>query len=245
MATTSINPTSLVGSPNVPGTRRFNDLKSEDFFGLLIAQLQNQDPLKPTDNQQLLEQMSMIRQMEQSTNLNKSLEALAGEQRFGAVSGLIGQYVAGHLTDSAGQEVTVQGLVLGVTFNRDGSAVLQLHNGKRLPAKQVDEVTLVENLPKALRDQLAAELAQLNGGTTPGGTTPPATTPPAGTGGTPPVPSDTPVAGLPDGNVSDTARLRAADQLARSRLMERLLSGRQTTADALNSLFEQSAAYRN
>lgn len=244
MATTSIDPTLLVGSPSAPTTRRFEDLKSEDFFGLLIAELQNQDPLKPTDNQALLQQMSMIRQMEQSNTLNKSLEALAGEQRFGAVSGLIGQYVAGHLTDSAGQEVTVQGLVLGVTFNRDGSAVLQLHNGKQLPANQVDEVTMVENLPKSIRDQLAAELEQLNGGTPPGGTTPPTGNPAPNTGGTAPA-TGNPVDGSPNSDTSNTAKLRAVDQLTTSKLLDRLLSGRQTTADALNSLFSNSAAYRN
>ena len=243
MATTSINPTSLVGSPSAPTTRRFDDLKSEDFFGLLIAQLQNQDPMKPTDNQALLQQMSMIRQMEQSNTLNKSLEALAGEQRFGATSGLIGQYVAGHLTDSAGEEVTVQGLVLGVTFERDGSAVLQLHNGKQLPANKVDEVTVVENLPKALRDQLAAELAQLNGGTT-GGTpsTPPAGNTPPTTDGT------TPTTGNPvDGSTDDanTSRLRANDPFATSKLLERLMAGQEKTSSALISLFGQGLSIRN
>ncbi len=240
MATTSINPTSLVGSPSTPTTRRFDDLKSEDFFGLLIAQLQNQDPMKPTDNQALLQQMSMIRQMEQSNTLNKSLEALAGEQRFGATSGLIGQYVAGHLTDSAGQEVTVQGLVLGVTFERDGSAVLQLHNGKQLPANKVDEVTVVENLPKAVRDQLAAELAQLNGGTP---TTPTGNTPPANNGTTPS--TGNPVDGSTDDDPSDSARLRAADQWATSKLMERLQGGREKTSSALLSIFGQGLSIRN
>jgi len=235
MATTTINPTSLVGSPNTPTTRRFNDLKSEDFFGLLIAQLQNQDPLKPTDNQQLLQQMSMIRQMEQSDTLNKSLEALASEQRFGATSGLIGQYVAGNLIDSGGNEVTVQGLVLGVSFARDGSAILELHNGKQLPAKEVDEVTLVDNLPPELKAQLAAELEQLNGGS--GGGTGTGT----GTGsGSAPGPSD----GLSTGtggtgaDPSDTsaAKLRVAHEQTASKLLERLMSGRQRTADALNAL---------
>lgn len=242
MATTSIDPTLLTGSPISTTPKKFGDMKSEDFFGLLIAQLQNQDPMKPTDNQQLLQQMSMIRQMEQSTTLNKSLEALAGEQRFGATAGLIGQYVAGHITDSAGEEVTVQGLVLGVTFERDGAAVLQLHNGKSLPANEVDEVTVVDNLPKALRDQLAAELAQLNG-TTPSGTTPPTGTPPT-TGGNAPA-TGNPVDGTVDDGTSNTAKLRAANQLATSKLLERLLSGRQTTASVFDSPFGQSAAFQN
>lgn len=236
MATTSINPTSLVGSPSASASKRFDDLKSEDFFGLLIAQLQNQDPLKPTDNQQLLQQMSMIRQMEQSDSLNKSLEALAGEQRFGATSGLIGQYVVGRLTDSSGNEVTVQGLVLGVTFERDGSAVLQLHNGKQLPANRVSEVTVVDNLPPDLKAQLAAELAQLSGGSTGNGGTG------TNTGGSnAPTGDGSPVSGTPGADSSDTsaAKLRIAQEQTSSKLLERLMSGRQSIADALGSLMSK------
>jgi flagellar basal-body rod modification protein FlgD len=140
-------------------TKGFSDLNSEDFFGLLIAELQNQDPLKPTDNQQLLQQMSSIRQMEQSTTLNKALTALAAEQRFGATAGLIGHFVAGTVTDSGGNEIEVSGVVTGVQFNRNGEAVLELHNGQSLPASKVDIVTLVENLPDGELEQIRAEQA--------------------------------------------------------------------------------------
>jgi hypothetical protein len=135
-------------------TKSFNELSSEDFFGLLIAQLQSQDPLKPTDNQALLEQMSTIRQMEQSANLNKTLTQLSAEQRFGATAGLIGHYVAGSLRDSGGNNVSVEGLVIGVHFEPSGRAILELHNGALLPADKVTTVTLVENLPADLQQQL-------------------------------------------------------------------------------------------
>lgn len=146
-----------------PTTRGFSDLSSEDFFGLLIAELQNQDPLKPTDNQQLLSQMSSIRQMEQNSTLNKALTSLASEQRFGATAGLIGHYVSGTVTDSGGNAIDVNGVVTGVQFNRDGEAILELHNGKTLPAGQVDLVTLVENLPPDILDQIHAEMGTTGG----------------------------------------------------------------------------------
>ena len=158
MSTQAINANQTITQVQ-PATRRgFSDLDSEDFFGLLIAQLQNQDPLKPTDNQQLLSQMSSIRQMEQSTTLNKTLTSLAGEQRFGATAGLIGHYVAGTVKDSGGNSIDVQGVVTGVQFNRNGEAMLELHNGKHLPASSVNLVTLVENLPQDILDQIRSEM---------------------------------------------------------------------------------------
>jgi len=174
MSTAAINANQTITQVQSPTTHGFSDLDSEDFFGLLIAQLQNQDPLKPTDNQQLLSQMSSIRQMEQSATLNKSLTALASEQRFGATAGLIGHYVAGTVTDSGGNSIEVQGVVTGVQFNRNGEAVLELHNGKTLPASSVDLVTLVENLPQDVLDRIHSETQPT--AEVPTGATPPAST---------------------------------------------------------------------
>ncbi len=161
---------STIGSANSvvttqrPTTQGFDDLSSEDFFALLIAEMQSQDPLDPADNQQLLSQMSNIRQMEQNATLTETLETLAGEQRFGATAGLIGNYIAGTVTDQAGLPTEVQGVVIGVRFEKDGGAILELHNGRSLPADKVEQVTLVENLPTEILEQLEAELAAAGAG---------------------------------------------------------------------------------
>ncbi len=139
--------------------KRFQDLSNEDFFALLIAQLQAQDPLSPTDNQQLFAQMSQIRQIEQSVTLNDTLATLASEQRFGATSGLIGHYVAGTLQDHNGAPVVVQGVVVGVRYEPDGRAILDLHDGGVLPAEKVSQVTLVENLPPEVLEQIDGQSA--------------------------------------------------------------------------------------
>lgn len=139
-------------------TRRFQDMGSEEYFSLLIAELQSQDPMNPTDNQQLLNQMSSIQQMELSTTLNETLMSLAVEQRFGATSSLIGHYISGTVTNKAGDSFEIQGVVIGVRFEPDGEAILELHNGESLPAAKVDQVTLVENLPPEILEQLQAEM---------------------------------------------------------------------------------------
>jgi flagellar basal-body rod modification protein FlgD len=141
-----------------PTSRGFDQLGSEEFFALLIAELQSQDPLSPMDNQQFLNQMASIRQMEQSSLLNDTLEALASEQRFGATAGLIGHYVSGTLTNDAGQSFEMQGLVIGVRFEPGGRAILELHDGSAIPADAVDQVTIVDNLPANILEQLQEEL---------------------------------------------------------------------------------------
>ena len=148
-------------------TRGFDELSSEDFFGLLIAELQSQDPLEPKDNEQLLSQMSNIRQMEQSAALNETLEALANEQRFGSTSSLIGHYIAGTVTDQAGVPTEIRGLVIGVRFE-DDNAILELHDGRAIPASKVEQVTLLENLPPEILEELQNEL----GGSQPNTETP-------------------------------------------------------------------------
>lgn len=183
MQASAINSSNSVLGVQKPSTHGFNDLSGEDFFSLLIAQLQSQDPLKPTDNQQLLSQISGIRQMEQSSKLNSTLDSLASQQQFGSVSGLIGHYIAGSVKDSAGNSQEIQGLVIGCRFE-NGRGILELHNGKSIPAENVEQVTLVDNLPPDILAQLQQELGQTgaSGGTGATTGTPPANARPIGLG---------------------------------------------------------------
>lgn len=108
-------------------------LGSQDFFQLLIAQLTNQDPLAPTGNDELLRQISSIREIELSTTLTQSLQALSGQQQFGTASSLIGQYVSG--SDGNGQHSG--GIVTAIRFADGGRPMLQLSTGVELPMEQI------------------------------------------------------------------------------------------------------------
>jgi len=111
-------------------------LGGDDFFQLLIAQLINQDPLEPTSNQDLLNQISSIRDIELSTNLSGSLQTLAGQQRFASAAALIGKYVGGSGEDDA----AVGGIVRSVRFDANGKAILQLEDGRELALESVQSV---------------------------------------------------------------------------------------------------------
>ncbi len=71
-------------------------LGKEDFLQLLVAQLQNQDPLNPADPTAFTAQLAQFSSLEQMVNMNKSLEGLGSlssdMERLSAL-GLIGRQV--------------------------------------------------------------------------------------------------------------------------------------------------------
>lgn len=122
-------------------------LGSQDFLKLLITQLTNQDPLEPTDNDELLRQISSIREIELSTTLTDSLRSLTDQQRFASASTLIGQYV----TSLPGEDgATHQGIVVGVRFSEAGRALIQLSDGSEMPLERVQTIRSPQQAAQAL-----------------------------------------------------------------------------------------------
>lgn len=135
-----INATTLLAPTNVANTvESLPGLGSQDFLKLLVAQLTNQDPLDPTSNQELFQQIASIREIELSTTLTDSLRTLTGQQRFSSASLLIGQYVTS-LPDPNGLED--RGVVVGVRFAVDGRPILLLGSGAEL---QLDRLSTIES----------------------------------------------------------------------------------------------------
>ncbi len=81
-----------------------NQLGKDDFLKLLTAQLQNQDPLQPTDNQAFVAQLAQFSSLEQLQDLGKKLDAMTSGQGSAtqlSASSLIGKDVrfkADHLS---------------------------------------------------------------------------------------------------------------------------------------------------
>ncbi|MDA0834599.1 MAG: flagellar hook capping protein [Planctomycetota bacterium] len=73
----------------------FSGLTSQDFMKLLIAQLQNQDPLQPTDNEQLLNQITSMQNLQSNIELESTLKALGANQQLSSAASLLGQTVTG------------------------------------------------------------------------------------------------------------------------------------------------------
>jgi len=64
-------------------TTKNNLGKKDIFLKLLVAQMKNQDPLKPQDAKQMSSQLAQFNMVEQQTSTNKWLEQMAGNGGFG------------------------------------------------------------------------------------------------------------------------------------------------------------------
>jgi len=70
-------------------TDKGKTLGQKDFLTLLVAQMQNQDPLNPTDSTEWTAQLAQYSQLEQSMNLNTAMDKLVeGQQNSERLSAL-------------------------------------------------------------------------------------------------------------------------------------------------------------
>ena len=76
----------------------------QEFMNLFIAELQNQDPLEPMDNSEMLAQISQIREIGATDSLNSTLESVQLGQSLSTAGGLIGKHVRALTTATVGSE---------------------------------------------------------------------------------------------------------------------------------------------
>lgn len=139
----------LTGAP-APGDRGVDSLKSEDFFRILISELQQQDPLSPSDTSDLVAQVSQIRSIELSGQLTSTLDALSQQQKASDASNLVGRFVQAVVVDQDGAALPVEGVVTAVRFDTDGSTVLELDTGDAVRASDVLRITTLDALASGL-----------------------------------------------------------------------------------------------
>jgi flagellar basal-body rod modification protein FlgD len=119
-----------------PDHDAFQDLNLDTFIELLVAQLQNQDPMSPMSNTEILQQISQIRAIESNTRLTTTLESVLLGQNVSTASSLLGRTISG-LTDGENGEM-VTGKVEKVTV-ADGVAKLSV-GGQTISLKNVEAI---------------------------------------------------------------------------------------------------------
>lgn len=95
--TTAINPYDFLNGAKTAGTQDTQakqELGQNEFLKLMIAQMRNQDPMKPTDPQQFLSQLAQFSQVTGIQKMQSSIEDLAGSLRSNQV--LNGTSLVGH-----------------------------------------------------------------------------------------------------------------------------------------------------
>lgn len=160
---TGIDPgTGTIAAQPPRQARGVNSLRSEDFFKLLVTELQQQDPLEPTKTGDMIGQVSQIRSIEQNERLNAALQRMSDQQRTTGSTELLNKYVVAQTTDGAGNTVNAEGVVTGVRFASDGAALLDLDNGQTIRAQDVRTVTTVEQM-QATASPATTDRAQVEG----------------------------------------------------------------------------------
>lgn len=84
--------------------RGSSELGKDAFLQLLVAQMQYQDPLNPSDNTEYISQLAQFSQLEQ-------LQNLSGESEKSQAFSLVGKYVTFKITDAAGKTTFPEGTV--------------------------------------------------------------------------------------------------------------------------------------
>ena len=112
----------------------------QDFLKILTTQLNNQDPLKPVDNQEFVAQIAQFATLEQSRQLNEKIDGLLTAQSTTQTLGLLGKTV-----DVEQDGGTATGTVIGIKLN--GSQPLltirQANSGAVLPNITLAQVVTV------------------------------------------------------------------------------------------------------
>jgi flagellar basal-body rod modification protein FlgD len=144
----------------------FAEVSSEQWLGIILEELSNQDPFEPNDTTATLEQLNSLRSIESDISLQGQLEALVLQNSIGQAGSLIGKEIDG--LSRIGQEVT--GIVESVRIV-DGVSQLQLESGSSVT---FDNVLNVRQAAEADAQAAAATpTANAPAGLVPGGVTTP------------------------------------------------------------------------
>jgi len=138
----SSSDTAALTQSTAAGQQAASNVDKDAFMKLLVSQLQNQDPMAPTDNQQFIAQLAQFSSLEQMQQLNENILGLAVLQQSNALmsqltqsSALIGQQVK-YIDPTTEAELT--GTVSQVKI-KDGMATL-LIDGEDIPLGNVTTI---------------------------------------------------------------------------------------------------------
>ncbi|SDL73994.1 flagellar hook assembly protein FlgD [Sediminibacillus halophilus] len=122
-----------------------SNLGKDEFLKILMAQLQNQDPLNPMEDKEFVSQMASFSSLEQMTNMSSSMDRLVNSQTISPVlqySHLIGKEVSYNRYDEeTGQVIETPTSEVTAVSQSDGKAILELSNGEKIYADSVLKVS--------------------------------------------------------------------------------------------------------
>ncbi len=166
MATAPVTTNSSSSSTDATAAALSNSLGNlnvNDFLKMLLAELQNQDPLSPMDSTTMLTQISQISQVGSTQSLTNTLQSVLLGQSLGNATSLIGKTVTGLADD--GTNVTGQVDKVSISNNEPvlniGDASIQLTNVQAVLPDSVTNAAASLLAPAAAPTDPAAQAQQL------------------------------------------------------------------------------------
>lgn len=176
MNVNSINTPSVAGSASSKATAAANPAEAQDrFLKLLVAQLNNQDPMNPMDNAQMTSQMAQINTVTGIQQLNQTMESMATQ--FNSLQVMQGTALIGRNVLTEGSSVAmVEGTgkggfelpsgATGVTvevMTAGGQVVDKLNMGARTAGRHTFDWDSSQY--KGAKDTLQFKVTAVNGST--------------------------------------------------------------------------------
>ncbi|QDT02747.1 Basal-body rod modification protein FlgD [Rubripirellula lacrimiformis] len=118
----------------------YGDLDIDSFMQLLISEMQNQDPLEPMKNSEMVQQIGQIREIGATDALTSTLSALSSSQELVTASGLIGKQVTGLADDSSAVDGMVDRITVETNSENDSRSIKVHVGGKTMNIKNIREI---------------------------------------------------------------------------------------------------------
>lgn len=148
---TTVNNITNNTTTSTNSTRNVNgELGKEAFLQLLVAQMQNQDPLNPAEDTEFISQLSTFSMLEQMQNMNSAMQSTQA-------ANLIGKQVTWQEQDATGKTQTYYSTVESVRV--DGSEVYLVVDSESGKEIKYSDVKLIEDPTQSTQSQVSQAAA--------------------------------------------------------------------------------------
>ncbi|MFO7907888.1 MAG: flagellar hook assembly protein FlgD [Planctomycetota bacterium] len=116
------------------------DTDIDQFLKLMITELQNQDPLNPMDNGEMLQQLSDMRSIASNDKLTETLDAVLVGQNVSTASALIGKDVNALTEEGTNVQGVVERVSVQTAENGEANKVRVHVNDKSIALGNIREI---------------------------------------------------------------------------------------------------------
>lgn len=113
------------------------ELGKDDFLRILVAQLSNQDPMKPMQDTEFIGQMAQFSSLEQMTNMNGTMNQFLSNQLQSSMTDYA--HLIGKSVEWTENNEKLSGTVDAVVY-KDGSVLAELANGKQVNISLLERI---------------------------------------------------------------------------------------------------------